>query len=62
MEIDSATGAPAQAIIAVSKGADKQLAAVVGKILTGLDNTSTAIQEGHEFRLSTWSPSLVTCL
>ena len=46
MEVGSSTSAPATAVIAVSNGANKQLEAVVGKILTGLNETSAAIQEG----------------
>jgi hypothetical protein len=46
MEIDSSSGAPVQAIIAVSNGANKQLKAVVGEIISGLNNTSAAIQDG----------------
>jgi len=45
MEISGAS-APVQAAVSVSNGANHQLKTVVNEILSGLETTSNAIQEG----------------
>jgi len=46
MEIESAGAAPAQAIVTVANGINHQLEKVVGTLISGLDSTSAAIQDG----------------